>query len=85
MAIPCLEDRDDPRFNHHSPLQIIDQSFGEIYEARIQNYSNGGIYFESDAFFQKGAKIYICMQSSLELLKENQRAVPKISAQLASS
>ena len=64
MAIPFSEHRDDPRFDHHSPLQIKDLSSGEIHEARMQNFSDGGIYFESDGLVQKGTKIYICMQNS---------------------
>jgi Tfp pilus assembly protein PilZ len=28
------------------------------------NYSNSGIYFESNGVFQKGAKIFICIQNS---------------------
>ena len=64
MALQYPEDRDDTRFGHISPLQVKDWSSGKIYEARMQNHSNGGIYFESDGVFQKGAKIYICMQNS---------------------
>ena len=64
MAIPYSEDRDAPRFSHHSPLQIKDLGSGEIHEARMQNFSSGGIYFESDGLFEKGTKIYICMQHS---------------------
>ena len=64
MAIPYSEDRDDTRFDQNSPIQVKDLSSGKIYECRMQNYSNGGIYFESDAFIQIGAKIYICMQNS---------------------
>jgi len=64
MAIPYTEDRDDKRFGHISTLQVEDLSSGAFYEARMQDYSNGGIYFESDGIIQKGAKIYICMQHS---------------------
>ena len=64
MAIPYSEDRDDTRFDHISTLQVKDLNSGAFYEARMQDYSNGGIYFESDGIFQKGAKIYICMQNS---------------------
>ena len=64
MALQYPEDRDDTRFGHISQLQVKDWSSGKIYEARMQNHSNGGIYFESDGVFQKGAKIYICMQNS---------------------
>jgi Tfp pilus assembly protein PilZ len=64
MAEPYSEDRDETRFDHNSPLQVKDLGSGAIYEARMQNYSNGGIYFESDGLLQKGTKIYICMQNS---------------------
>ena len=64
MAIPNSEDRAEVRSNHSAPLQVKDLSSGEIYEARMQNYSNGGIYFESDGRFEKGTKIHICMQHS---------------------
>jgi len=64
MVQPYSEDRDEPRFDHTSPLQVKDLGSGKIYEARMQNYSNGGIYFESDGLFEKGTKIYVCMQNS---------------------
>jgi len=64
MVQPFSEDRDEPRFDHTSPLKIKDLVSGEMYEARMQNYSNGGIYFESDGLLEKGTKIYICMQNS---------------------
>ena len=64
MVQPFSEDRAQPRFDHTSPLKIKDLGSGEIYEARMQNYSNGGIYFESDGLLEKGTKIYICMQNS---------------------
>jgi Tfp pilus assembly protein PilZ len=64
MAIPNSEDRDEVRLDHFSPLQVKNLSSGDIYEARMQNYSNGGIYFESDGLFEEAAKIHICMQNS---------------------
>ena len=64
MAQPFSEDRDQPRFDHTSPFQIKDLGSGEIYEAQMQNYSNGGIYFESNGLLEKGTKIYICIQNS---------------------
>jgi len=64
MAQPNSEDRDEPRFDHTSSLQIKDLGSGKMYKARMRNYSTGGIYFESDGLLQKGAKIYICMQNS---------------------
>ena len=64
MAEPISEQRDETRFDHISPLQVKDLESGAIYEARMQNYSNGGIYFESDGLFQKDTKLYFCMQNS---------------------
>jgi hypothetical protein len=64
MAEPYSEDRVEARSDHFSPLQITDLKTGETYEARLQNYSNGGIYFESDGRFEKGTKIHVCMQNA---------------------
>jgi len=64
MVPPFSEDRDAKRFDHFSPLHVNDLKSGEIYEARMSNYSDSGIYFESDGFFQKGINIYISMQNS---------------------
>ena len=62
--IENFDKRDAARSDHISPLQVKDQRSGEIYEARMFNYSYSGIYFESDGIFQKGTKIYICIQNS---------------------
>ena len=62
--IENFENRDAARSDHISPLQVKDQRSGEIYEARMFNYSYSGIYFESNGIFQKGTKIYICIQNS---------------------
>lgn len=64
MVPPFSEDRDAKRFDHFSPLHVNDLKSGEIYDARMSNYSDSGIYFESDGFFQKGINIYISMQNS---------------------
>ena len=59
-----FERRDSARTDHKSPLQVNDLRSGEIYEARMVNYSDGGICFGSDGVFEKGMKIYICIQHS---------------------
>ena len=64
MKKPHPEQRGEQRFDHFSPLQVKDLKSGEIYEARMLNYSNSGIYFESNVEFQRGTKIYICIQKS---------------------
>jgi Tfp pilus assembly protein PilZ len=58
------ENRHAPRFAHNSPLQVKDLKTGQIYEARMFNFSQSGIYFESDIVFHKGSSIYICIQNS---------------------
>ena len=58
------ENRKKVRFSHISPLQVEELRSGQIYEARMFNYSDSGIYFESDVIFQKGDKIYIGIQNS---------------------
>jgi len=64
MMAADIENRKKTRFTHISPLQVKDLRSGQIYEARMFNYSDNGIYFESDVVFQKGAKIYIGIQNS---------------------
>ena len=64
MVIEYPEARDVERIDNSLPLKIKDLKSGEIYEARISNYSCNGIYFESDCVFQTGAKIYISLQDS---------------------
>jgi Tfp pilus assembly protein PilZ len=59
-----VENRKKVRFSHISPLQVKDLRSGQIYEARMFNFSDNGIYFESNGVFQKGAKIYISIQNS---------------------
>ncbi len=64
MAIPHSEDRDEARFDHFARLQVKDLRSGETHQARMFNYSNGGIYFESDGLFEKGTKIHLCLQNA---------------------
>lgn len=52
------------RIYHTSALRVKDLKSGEIYNAKMLNYSPGGIYFESDGYFQKGTKIYLCIKNS---------------------
>jgi len=59
-----FEKREAIRIEHTSPLQIKDLRSGVIYEARMFNYSDGGIYFESDGFFEKGTPLYIGIHNS---------------------
>jgi hypothetical protein len=62
--IEKIERRGSVRTDHVSPLQIKNLRSGEIYEARMVNYSAGGICFGSDGLFEKRTKIYIGIQHS---------------------
>ena len=59
-----FEKREAKRIDHTSPLQVKDLRSDAIYEARMFNYSYGGIYFESDAYFEEGTLLYIGIRNS---------------------
>ena len=63
MTIPYPEDRNALRVQQYLKLHVQDLRSGEIFEARMFNYSSQGIYFESDGALLKGAKIYISIQN----------------------
>ena len=49
-----FDDRGAKRTAFTTPLQVKDLSSGEIHEAKMLDYSDGGISFASDGFFEKG-------------------------------
>ena len=57
------ERRSDIRTNYKSPARV-EYSKGIIYKARIVNYSNDGLYIETDWPLQAGTEIYIEMEKS---------------------
>ena len=59
-----FEKRAAARIEHISPLRVKNLQSGQIYEARMVNFSASGICFGSDGFFEKGAKMYLCLQHS---------------------
>jgi hypothetical protein len=64
LMIENSENRGAERTDHITPLQVKDLQSGEIYEARMFNYSYSGIYFESDGVLEKGTPIFIGIQNS---------------------
>lgn len=58
-----FERRSTTRINFKSPIRVED-SKGIIYNARIVNYSNNGLYIETDWLLKPGAEIYIDMEKS---------------------
>jgi Tfp pilus assembly protein PilZ len=53
-----FDDRGAKRTAYITPLQVMDLRSGELYEARMLDYSDGGISFASDALFEKGTPLY---------------------------
>jgi hypothetical protein len=64
QKVENLENRDTARMDHISVLQVQDIESGKIHKARMFNYSNEGIYFESDSVLNPGMQIYIGIQNS---------------------
>jgi Tfp pilus assembly protein PilZ len=58
-----FERRSDIRTSYKSPARVED-SKGIIYRARIVNYSNNGLYIETDWLLQAGTELYIEMEKS---------------------
>jgi len=53
-----FDGRGAKRTAYLTPLQIKDLRSGDIFEAKMLDYSDGGISFASDGFFEKGAPLY---------------------------
>ena len=64
VKIACSEEREKTRFDHYSPLRILDLKADKVYYGKMINFSNGGINFVSNSFLQEGAKVYFSMQNS---------------------
>jgi Tfp pilus assembly protein PilZ len=58
-----FERRSAARTNYKSPIRIEDLK-GIIYNARIVNYSNNGLYIETDWMLLPGTEIFIEMEKS---------------------
>jgi hypothetical protein len=53
-----FDDRSAKRIPYKTPLQVTDLSTGDIYEAKMLDYSNNGICFASNGVIEKGAPLY---------------------------
>jgi hypothetical protein len=53
-----FDDRGAKRTAYVTPLQVKDLTTGDIYDAKMLDYSDGGISFASDGFFDMGAPLY---------------------------
>ena len=59
-----LERRDNARLPYVYPISVKDQISAKSYPARMFNYSDAGIYLESDALLESGAEVYIGLRHS---------------------
>jgi len=58
------EQRDAMRVNHTASILLDNIPAGAHYEAKMVNYSRGGMYFESDYAPLPGTEIYIGIENS---------------------
>ncbi|MGD9151281.1 MAG: PilZ domain-containing protein [Desulfobacterales bacterium] len=58
------EKRDHTRFDYQAPIVLEDAKLGVLQGARMFNYSDFGLYFETDHFLTPGADIYIGIPNS---------------------
>jgi hypothetical protein len=64
MAMKNQEKRLRARLDHHTQISLENNEGGVIHEARMINYSEKGLYFESDFYLIPGAEIYIGIPNS---------------------
>ena len=58
MMVDNFDDRGAKRIALATPLQVTDLTSGEIFEAKMLDYSEGGISFASDGLFEKGTPLF---------------------------
>ena len=46
------ERRDKTRFPHEAPVTLENEEMGQLHGVRMYNYSNTGIYFETNFYLQ---------------------------------
>ena len=59
-----LEQRNERRLKHTTSILLENFPAGAHYEAKMHNYSRGGMYFESDYAPLPGTEIYIGIEKS---------------------
>jgi len=58
------EKRDNTRFDYQAPIVLEDAKFGVLQGARMFNYSDFGLYFETDHFLAPETDIYVGIPNS---------------------
>ena len=59
-----IEKRSSPRFDHAAAVRIEDPQTGKRHDAMMVNYSEEGMYIESDSHFSSGIQIKIGIKNS---------------------
>ena len=67
----------DKRINkrHNCEASIVCNCFnrGNVLNAKMLNYSEGGMYFESDGFFKKGTNVIFKVKSYFHIVTDPER------------
>jgi hypothetical protein len=80
------DQRASERFNHETPLVIEDCDSGTYSYGRMYNYSQGGIYFESDTPFQTGTRVgFDIEKSKISLVADHYFAEVKWCAEISAA
>ena len=58
------EQRSNSRLYYRTPVTIQESGIRFLYRARLANYSERGLYFETDLLMNPGKKVYIGIQDS---------------------
>jgi hypothetical protein len=58
------DNRDDFRYKHRAKILLEACFSGAYYQAKMFNYSSGGLYFESDYAPLPGTDIFISIENS---------------------
>jgi hypothetical protein len=59
-----IEKRRSPRFDHASAVRLKEIDSARFHDARMVNYSKGGLYIESDSLLKCGAQVKIGIKNS---------------------
>ena len=58
------EKRSGIRIDHKSPVMLEDPKTGSAFRARMMNYNKNGLFLETDAVLESGAKVNIGIENS---------------------
>lgn len=62
------EKRKNARLDDYRPISVKDLKAGVFHKATMLNSSKNGMYFETDSILQPGAKIYLGIENSSDVL-----------------